>query len=128
MEMETLSENFSLTLLRKYIYECFLSYGHNMLPRIIQNSLPLILIHFQSRKRLYNHKCPSVSPLVCQSQNPPSISESIIQPYHHHPSSSFIISHLHHPSKSFILQLLCFSACLVTRQFDHKSGPSDHFP
>ena len=45
---------------------------------------------FQSRKRLYNHQCPSVSPLVCQ-QNPSTA-------WNHHPSSFFI-----HPSLFFII-------------------------
>ena len=41
-------------------------------------------ICFQSRKRLYNHKCP----LVSLSQNPHSLSESIFQHHHNlHPSS-----------------------------------------
>ena len=65
---------------------------------------------FQSRKRLYNHKCPSICPSsVCKT---PQQLDIII--LHH---SSFI---LHHPS--FISRLLSFSACLQL-QCSWKSKP-----
>ena len=72
---------------------------------------------FQSRKRLYNHKCPFVR-LSVISQNPSTAwnhhTASFIlhlSSFFIHPSSLFI-----HPSSlfihpSFILQLLSFSAC-----------------
>ena len=68
--------------------------------------------NFQSRKRLYNHKCLFVRPSVCKT---PQQFEIII-PHH----STFILHHssfiLHHPSSffihpSFISRLLSFSAC-----------------
>ena len=75
------------------------------------NYWKITLLHtFQSRKRLYNHKCPSVSPSVCH-QNPSTA-------WNHH-TASFILhlsSFFIHPSSlfihpSFISRLLSFSAC-----------------
>ena len=81
---------------------------------------------FQSRKRLYIHKCLSVRPSVCP-QNPSNSQNLIIAPHHHadnnvhhyhphvHPHHSSFI--LHHPSSSFFIHpsfiswLESFSAC-----------------
>ena len=68
---------------------------------------------FQSRKRLYIHKCPSVRSFVCPS---------VTKPLNSLKSSSFILHHssfiIHHSSffihPSFISQLLSFSACFTT--------------
>ena len=46
-----------------------------------------ILMIFQSQKRLYNHKCPLVTP----SPKLPSLSESSFQHHHHLHPSPFII-------------------------------------
>ena len=71
---------------------------------------------FQSRKRLYNHKCLFVRPFVRSSvinQNPSTARNHHPSSFNLHPSSLLI-----HPSSffihpSFILRLLIFSACLL---------------
>ena len=68
----------------------------------------MVKIYFQSRKRLYIHKCLFVCPLVTET-----LQQLAIIIIHH---SSFNLHHssfiLHH--STFISRLLSFSACCIT--------------